>query len=82
MGRHDDPVSFSALELFFQARSIIGCVYGSADPARDFPHILGMYQQGELDLDRLITARIALDDVNDALAAMEAGEGARSVIVF
>lgn len=81
-GRHDDKVELSALELFFQARSIIGCVYGSADVARDFPRILGLYADGALDLDRLITNRIALGDVNDALAAMEAGEGARSVIVF
>ncbi|HEX8002785.1 MAG TPA: Zn-dependent alcohol dehydrogenase [Mycobacteriales bacterium] len=81
-GRHDDPVSFSALELFFQARSIVGCVYGSADVARDFPRILGLYASGELDLDRLITARVPLEGVNDALAAMEAGEGARTVVVF
>jgi len=81
-GRHDDLVSFSALELFFQARSLIGCVYGSADVARDFPRILALYQAGELDLDKLITARTTLDGVNDALAAMEAGEGARTVVVF
>lgn len=81
-GRHDDKVEFSALELFFQARSIVGCVYGSADVARDFPRILGLYASGELDLDRLITKRIGLDDVNAALDAMEAGEGARSVVVF
>jgi S-(hydroxymethyl)glutathione dehydrogenase/alcohol dehydrogenase len=81
-GRHDDLVSFSALELFFQARSIVGCVYGSADPARDFPRILGLYASGDLALDRLITDRISLDDVNDALAEMESGRGARSVIVF
>jgi S-(hydroxymethyl)glutathione dehydrogenase/alcohol dehydrogenase len=81
-GRHDDPVSFSALELFFQARSVIGCVYGSADVTRDFPRILGLYASGALDLVRLITNRIGLDGVNDALAAMEAGEGARTVVVF
>jgi len=81
-GRHDDKVEFSALELFFQARSLVGCVYGSADVARDFPRILGLYSAGELDLDRLITGRIPLDGVNDALSAMEAGEGARNVVVF
>lgn len=81
-GRHDDLVSFSALELFFQARKLIGCVYGSADVARDFPRILGLYRSGALDLDRLITHRVPLDGVNDALAAMEAGEGARTVVVF
>ena len=56
--------------------------YGSADVARDFPKILGLYAAGELDLDRLITARIGLGDVNAALDAMAAGEGARSVVVF
>jgi S-(hydroxymethyl)glutathione dehydrogenase/alcohol dehydrogenase len=81
-GRHDDKVSFSALELFFQARTIVGCVYGSADVARDFPRLLAHYRAGDLDLDRLITDRITLDQVNDALAAMEAGEGARSVVLF
>lgn len=81
-GRHDDHVSFSALELFFQARSLVGCVYGSADVARDFPRVLALYKSGALDLDRLITARVPLDGVNDALAAMEAGEGARTVVVF
>jgi S-(hydroxymethyl)glutathione dehydrogenase/alcohol dehydrogenase len=81
-GRHDDHVSFSALELFFQARRLIGCVYGSADVARDFPRIIALYKSGALDIERLVTERIALDGVNDALAAMEAGRGARSVIVF
>ena len=81
-GRYDDKVEFSALELFFQARSLVGCVYGSADVTRDFPRILGLYSSGELDLDRLITSRIPLDDVNAALDAMEAGVGARNVVVF
>jgi S-(hydroxymethyl)glutathione dehydrogenase/alcohol dehydrogenase len=81
-GRHDDAVSFSALELFFQARSLIGCVYGSADVARDFPRILGLYASGDLDLDALITDRIGLDGVNDALDAMAEGRGARTVVVF
>jgi S-(hydroxymethyl)glutathione dehydrogenase / alcohol dehydrogenase len=35
-----------------------------------------------LDLDALVTRRIGLDDVNDAFRAMEAGEVARSVIVY
>jgi len=81
-GRYDDKVEFSALELFFQARSLVGCVYGSADVTRDFPRILSLYASGELDLDRLITGRIPLDDVNEALDAMERGVGARTVVVF
>jgi Zn-dependent alcohol dehydrogenase len=41
-----------------------------------------LHQSGRLDLDALITRRIALDEVGDAFRAMEAGEVARSVIVF
>jgi S-(hydroxymethyl)glutathione dehydrogenase/alcohol dehydrogenase len=81
-GSPDDEVRFNAMELFFDAKTILGCMYGSADPERDFPRFLSLYRAGRLDLDRLVTRRIRLDEVNDAFAAMEAGEGARSVIVY
>ncbi len=81
-GRGDDQVNFTAMELFVDAKSILGCVYGSADPDRDFPRLLELHGAGQLELDRLITRRIALDEVNEAFRAMEAGEVARSVIVL
>ena len=81
-GAADDPVTFSAMELFADAKVLHGCVYGSADPDRDFPMLVDLIQRGALDAAALVTRRIALDDVNEAFAAMEAGEVARSVIVF
>lgn len=81
-GRADDEVSFSPMELFAAGKRIVGCVYGSSDPDRDFPRLLDLYRAGRLDLDALVTRRIALDEVNDAFRAMEAGEGVRSVITF
>jgi S-(hydroxymethyl)glutathione dehydrogenase / alcohol dehydrogenase len=81
-GRPDDPVSFNAMELFYDAKTVKGCLYGSADPDRDFPRLLEMWRAGRLDIEALITRRISLDDVNDAFRAMEAGEVARSLIVF
>lgn len=78
----DDEVRFTAMELMMTGRRILGCVYGSADPDRDFPRFLDLYRAGHLPIDRLITRRIGLGDVDDAFAAMEAGEGARSVVVF
>lgn len=67
---------------FFQQKQIVGSVYGSAVPRRDVPRYVELYQKGELDLDRLITRRIRLEEVNEALDAMARGEGARSVIVM
>jgi S-(hydroxymethyl)glutathione dehydrogenase/alcohol dehydrogenase len=81
-GRADDPVTFSAAELFGSAKEIRGCIYGSADPDRDFPRFLDLYRAGRLELDRLVTKRIPLADVEDAFRAMEAGEGVRTVITF
>jgi len=67
---------------FLQEKQIKGSAYGSAVPRRDIPRLVDLYRKGELKLEPMITRRIRLDDVNDALAAMGRGEGARSVIVF
>jgi S-(hydroxymethyl)glutathione dehydrogenase / alcohol dehydrogenase len=80
-GPHDVEVGFSPLELFYQARSLVGCVYGSCDPDRDFPAMLDLYRSGALDLDRLVTATLPLSEVNEALARLERGDGARTVLV-
>ncbi|MGH8979349.1 MAG: zinc-binding dehydrogenase, partial [Acidimicrobiia bacterium] len=81
-GSFSDSVTFGAMQLMVDAKTIRGCVYGSTDPARDFPEMVRLHQSGRLDLNALVTRRIALDDVTEAFRAMEAGEVARSVIVF
>lgn len=77
-----DEVAFSAGELFGSGRSLLGCVYGSADVRTDFQRVLRLWRSGRIDLESLVSRRIALDDVNDAFAAMEAGEVLRSVICY
>jgi S-(hydroxymethyl)glutathione dehydrogenase/alcohol dehydrogenase len=46
------------------------------------PKLLDLYKGGKLKIDELVSRRIGLDDVNAAFEAMEAGEVARSVIVY
>jgi S-(hydroxymethyl)glutathione dehydrogenase / alcohol dehydrogenase len=82
VGSVDEVVEFNAMELFFLARTIVGCVYGSADPDVDFPRMLTHLLDGKLDLERLITSRIGLDEVDGALDAMARGEGLRAVVTF
>lgn len=81
-GRFDESVSFPVMSLMVDAKRLQGSVYGSTDPARDFPRMVELQTAGALDLEKLITRRIALDGVNDAFRAMTDGEVARSVIVF
>jgi S-(hydroxymethyl)glutathione dehydrogenase/alcohol dehydrogenase len=43
---------------------------------------VNLYLEGKLDLESLVTARMPLDDVNEAFAAMDRHEGIRSVLTF
>ena len=51
-GSADDQVAFNAMELFADAKTLVGSVYGSADPDRDFPMLVGLIQSGALDAGR------------------------------
>jgi S-(hydroxymethyl)glutathione dehydrogenase/alcohol dehydrogenase len=58
------------------------CRMGSNRFRQDIPAYLDFYRAGRLRLDELVTRRAPLDAVNDAIAALQAGEGARTVLVF
>jgi NDMA-dependent alcohol dehydrogenase len=63
-------------------KTIRGCWYGSSNVQQDVPKLVDLYKSGQLKLDELISRTIALEDVNDAFAAMQTGEVARSVIAY
>jgi S-(hydroxymethyl)glutathione dehydrogenase/alcohol dehydrogenase len=81
MPRIEDTVTFSAMQLFYDEKKLLGCLYGSAQVRRDFPKLVDLVETGRLDIESMVSRRIALDEVNDAFRAMEAGEVIRSVIV-
>jgi S-(hydroxymethyl)glutathione dehydrogenase/alcohol dehydrogenase len=82
IGRREDMVQLSALDIFHSARTLRSSVYGSSDPDADLPALARSVADGSLDLRPLITHRISLDEAPEAFARMERGEGARSVVLF
>lgn len=56
--------------------------YGGARPHRDFPFLARAALSGKLDLEGLISRRIALEEINEGFAALKRGETIRSVVVF
>ena len=82
MGRADDNVELSALDIFSSARILRSSVYGNADPDRDVPALAGDVLDGTLPVDQLITDRIGLDGVPAAFERMSRGEGSRSVLLL
>ena len=67
---------------FVNEQSIKGCYFGSANLQKDVISLVKSYLSGQLFLDELISERIGLGSLNEAVNRLRAGEGARNVLVF
>ena len=76
----DARVSVSPLQLVAEARTVIGSYLGSAVPSRDIPVFAQWWREGRLPLDALVSSRIALDDINEAMDELSAGRALRQII--
>lgn len=68
--------------LVREEKVVTGSFYGSCRPRVDMPLVVDLYMDGRLDLDALVSRTYPLDGINEAFAAMNAGEVARAVIAF
>jgi NDMA-dependent alcohol dehydrogenase len=73
--------SVNLFEMAMYNKEIKGTIFGSLNPRADIPKLLGLYRDGQLKLDELITNRYSLDDINVGYQAMRDGENIRGVIV-
>jgi len=76
----DAVVSFPALPFPRQERRILGSEYGSAYPPHMFPLLLDLYRRGQLPLDRLISHRVPLVEVGEALERLRTAGGRRTLL--
>ncbi|WP_331715419.1 zinc-binding dehydrogenase [Tessaracoccus coleopterorum] len=72
----------SPLTITAEARTIIGSYLGSAVPARDIPRYADLWREGKLPVERLISSRIRLDQINEAMDQLAQGLAIRQVIMF
>ena len=82
VGRAEEQISFSPFELFFMDRRILPSVFGRAKVPADFARMIDLWRDGRLDLEGMVTARMPLEDVNDAFEAMRGGEVIRQILTF
>ncbi|MGY2002794.1 NDMA-dependent alcohol dehydrogenase [Blastococcus sp. SYSU DS1024] len=68
------------LTTVFEHR-VQGSMFGSCNPFTDIPRLLRLHEEGRLELDRLITRRYALDEVNQGYRDQAAGETVRGLLV-
>lgn len=70
------------LDVFGRGGSLKSSWYGDCLPSRDFPMLVDLFLQGRLPLDRFVSEKIALDQVEEAFTRMHRGEVLRSVVVL
>jgi alcohol dehydrogenase len=75
-------LALPALSLVAEERTLRGCYLGSGVPALDIPRLASLYLEGRLPVDRLITQRIRLEEVNEGFDRLAAGEAVRQVILL
>lgn len=78
----DMVLELPLIDVFSRGGSLKSSWYGDCLPERDFPMLIDLYKQGRLPLERFVSERIKLDQVEHAFHTMHAGEVLRSVVVL
>lgn len=78
----DMKLEMPLVDFFSRGGALKSSWYGDCLPERDFPTLINLYLQGRLPLEKFVSERIGLDDIEDAFEKMHAGEVLRSVVVF
>ncbi|APS21896.1 Zn-dependent alcohol dehydrogenase [Streptomyces sp. CS149] len=79
-GAMDDTFQVNMFELFFDEKRILPSMYGGGDVLRSYERAIALWRAGRIDLESMITHRVRLDGINDALDQMRTGEALRTCI--
>ncbi len=74
-------MALPATNLVAEERTLKGSYVGSCVPQRDIPRFISLYQQGLLPVDRLMSERISLDQINEGFDRLSDGGTVRQIVV-
>ncbi len=75
-------LSIPLLDVFGRGGRLKSSWYGDCLPERDFPMLIDLYLQGRLPLEKFVSEKIALTDIEAAFDAMKRGDVLRSVVMI
>jgi S-(hydroxymethyl)mycothiol dehydrogenase len=78
----DMQLDMPLIDFFSHGGSLKSSWYGDCLPERDFPTLIDLYLQGRLPLEKFVSERIGLDDVEEAFHKMHGGTVLRSVVIL
>ncbi|MDM0108420.1 zinc-dependent alcohol dehydrogenase family protein [Variovorax sp. J22R24] len=71
-----------AVSLVAEERTLKGSYIGTCVPSRDIPHYIELFKQGRLPVDKLLTGRLKLDQINHGFDLLHEGKAIRQVVEF
>jgi alcohol dehydrogenase len=79
---HAHTMAISPVNLVAEERTLKGSYIGSCVPLRDLPRYIALYRAGKLPVDRLLSDRLKLEDINAGFDRLAEGKAVRQVVVF
>ena len=74
--------ALSQVNLVAEERTVKGSYIGTCVPTRDLPRYIELYRRGKLPVDRLMSGRLKLDEINLGFDRLHEGKAVRQVVVF
>jgi len=78
----DATLAVPLVGLVADERTLKGSYIGTCVPLRDVPRYIAMYRRGILPVDRLVSGRLALEDINAGFDRLHEGAAVRQVVVM
>ena len=78
----NQPLVVEDIEIDSPKEGEVKVKMGTTRLSVDIPWLVALYQENRLKLDELITARYSLEQINEAIEAMQSGSVLRNVILF
>ncbi len=77
----DQAISLNPAVLFAATeKKLCGCLLGSSNSLFEIPRLIRLWQEGQLDLEGMITHRRPLEQINEAFDDLSHNRGIRTVI--
>jgi len=74
-------LTLPALAFAGLGQSLVGSYMGSSAPQRDIPRYVALWKAGRMPVDRLQSATLPLDQINEAFENLAAGTAVRQVLL-
>jgi alcohol dehydrogenase len=71
-----------SVNLVAEERTIKGSYIGTCVPSRDLPRYIDLYRQGRLPVNKLMSGRMKLDEINSGFDLLHEGKAVRQVVTF